>query len=113
MALNDALRPNPVPGALTLDYAHYVPFCSTPPRDLGKNLSRLHHPSFSPLKKNLDNTANIEPRYPSQLRHEMAHLLGYDTYAELSIARKMAPSVEAVETLMEELRTASYDKSGR
>ena len=41
----------------------------------------------------------------------MAHLLGYDTYAELSIARKMAPSVEAVETLMEELRTASYDKA--
>jgi len=41
----------------------------------------------------------------------MAHLLGYDTYTELSIARKMAPSVEAVETLMEELRTASYDKA--
>jgi oligopeptidase A len=40
-------------------------------------------------------------------------LLGYDTYAELSIARKMAPSVAAVEQLMEELRSASYEAAAR
>ncbi|MFN4834990.1 MAG: M3 family metallopeptidase, partial [Pseudanabaena sp.] len=32
----------------------------------------------------------------------------YPTYAELSLARKMAPNVEAVEKLLEELRQSSY-----
>ncbi len=43
------------------------------------------------------------------LRQEMATLLGYGSYGELSLAQKMAPSVAAVEQLMEELRRASYD----
>ncbi|MEM6591418.1 MAG: M3 family metallopeptidase, partial [Cyanobacteria bacterium P01_C01_bin.73] len=42
------------------------------------------------------------------LRQQQANLLGYNTYAELSVARKMAPSVEAVEQLMEELRSAAH-----
>ncbi|HEY9736906.1 MAG TPA: M3 family metallopeptidase, partial [Trichocoleus sp.] len=55
----------------------------------------------------LNNTPNIEQILA--LRQEMAQLLGYSTFAELSIARKMAPSVAAIEQLMEELRSASYD----
>jgi oligopeptidase A len=43
-----------------------------------------------------------------ELRQEKAKLLGFNSYAELSLARKMAPSVEAVETLLEELRSVSY-----
>ena len=35
-------------------------------------------------------------------------LLGYRTYAELSLASKMAPDVTAVERLLEELRQASF-----
>lgn len=46
-----------------------------------------------------------------ELRHQQANLLGYETYADLSVARKMAPSVAAVEQLMEELRSASYEAS--
>ncbi|MFM7191742.1 MAG: M3 family metallopeptidase, partial [Microcystaceae cyanobacterium] len=43
------------------------------------------------------------------LRREQAQILGYSTYAEVSLARKMAPSVAAVEKLLEELRQASYE----
>jgi oligopeptidase A len=57
----------------------------------------------------LNNAPNIEQIL--KLRQEMAEMLGYDTYADLSIARKMADSVQAVETLMQELREASYDKA--
>jgi oligopeptidase A len=41
------------------------------------------------------------------LRRERAKLLGYATHAEVSLASKMAPGVEAVEELSEELRAAS------
>src|SRR5262249_31555172 len=34
--------------------------------------------------------------------------LGFGAYAELSLASKMAPNVEAVEALLEELRTPSW-----
>ncbi len=44
-----------------------------------------------------------------RLRREEAELLGFGTYAELSLSRKMAGSVERAETLLEELRVASYD----
>jgi len=36
-------------------------------------------------------------------------LLGFNSYAELSLASKMAPNVEAVGALLEELRRASFD----
>jgi oligopeptidase A len=42
-----------------------------------------------------------------RLRREEARLLGFATFAELSLATKMAPSVEAVEGLQEKLRQAS------
>ena len=47
------------------------------------------------------------------LRQQQAELLGFENYAELSLARKMAPSVLAVEELMEELRSASYSAAKR
>ena len=55
----------------------------------------------------LDNNPLIERIL--ELRKEKAVLLGFSTFAELSLARKMAPSVDAVEALLEELRRASYD----
>jgi oligopeptidase A len=55
----------------------------------------------------LDNTPLIERIL--ELRKEKAMLLGFESYAELSLASKMAPNVEAVEELLEELRRASYD----
>ena len=55
----------------------------------------------------LDNKPLIERIL--ELRKQQAEILGYNTYAEVSLARKMAPNVEAVEGLLEELRTVSYD----
>jgi oligopeptidase A len=41
------------------------------------------------------------------LRRELAGLLGFDNYADLSLDSKMAPSVEAVFSMLDELLTAS------
>jgi oligopeptidase A len=42
------------------------------------------------------------------LRQEQARLLGYGSFAELSLASKMAPDVATVERFLEELRQASF-----
>ncbi len=42
------------------------------------------------------------------LRQEKARLLGYHNFAEVSLARKMAPSVEAVRQMFAQLRDASW-----
>ena len=59
----------------------------------------------------LDNTPIIERILA--LRHEMAVVLGFESFAELSIESKMAPSVAAVEALLERLRAASIEAARR
>ena len=59
----------------------------------------------------LDNTAIIDRTL--ELRKQKAELLGFDTFADLSLAKKMAPSVNAVLKLSEELRAASWDAAVR
>ncbi|GER28234.1 oligopeptidase A [Striga asiatica] len=54
----------------------------------------------------LDNTAIIDQIL--KLRLEKAKLLGYNNYAEVSMATKMA-TVEKAEELLEKLRSASWD----
>jgi oligopeptidase A len=54
----------------------------------------------------LDNTPLID-RILS-LRQEKAALLGYPHYAAVSLRRKMAPSVEAIEDMFRQLRDASW-----
>jgi oligopeptidase A len=48
-----------------------------------------------------------------RLRREQARLLGFASFAELSLATKMAPSIAAVEALQERLRDASYTAAQR
>lgn len=43
-----------------------------------------------------------------RLRQAKAELLGFKNFARLSLARKMAPSVDAVQEMFEELRTAAW-----
>lgn len=43
------------------------------------------------------------------LRQEKAHLLGYGNFAEVSLARKMAPSVGAIQKMFTDLRSAAWD----
>ena len=58
----------------------------------------------------LDNTPLIARIL--RLRREEARLLGFASFAELSLASKMAPSVEAVDAMLEELRAASFAGRG-
>ncbi|MGH7127275.1 MAG: M3 family metallopeptidase, partial [Planctomycetaceae bacterium] len=44
-----------------------------------------------------------------KLRQEKSRLLGYDNFAAVSLAQKMAPDVAAVEAMFETLRAASWD----
>ncbi|MBD2152628.1 M3 family metallopeptidase [Pseudanabaena sp. FACHB-1277] len=91
---------------ITLDYPSYVPFMQHSQRsDLREKLYR----AFVSRAANgeFDNSPLIDRIL--ELRQQKANLLGYSTYAELSLARKMAPNVEAVEKLLEELRQSSYE----
>jgi len=94
------------PWLITLDYPSYVPFMQHSTR--GELREKLYKAFISRASTGeLDNTPLIERIL--ELRKEKAMLLGFNSYAELSLAKKMAPNVEAVEALLEELRRASYD----
>jgi oligopeptidase A len=94
------------PWRITLDMPSYFPFMQhSQRRDLREKLYRVFVSRASSGEWN--NSPLIERIL--ELRQEQAKLLGYQSYAEVSLAAKMAPSVEAVEKLLEELRQASYD----
>ena len=98
------------PWRVTLDGPSYVPFQQhSRRRDLREHLYRAYVTRAS--SGELDN----EPLLGQilRLRREEARLLGFASYAQLSLASKMAPSVEAVETMLEELRAASYPAAER
>ena len=98
------------PWRITLDFPSFAPFLEhSQRRDLRETLYRafISRASTGPE----DNTPLINRIL--QLRQEQAVLLGYRTYAELSLASKMAPDVTAVERLLEELRQASLPQPRR
>jgi oligopeptidase A len=98
------------PWRITLDYPSYVPFMEhSTRRDLRKTLFKAF------ISRASDGEFDNNPLIARilELRQEKAHLLGFDSYAQLSLASKMAPTVEAVEALLEELRGASYDAAVR
>jgi len=98
------------PWRITLDAPSYVPFQQHGRRrDLRERLYRAYVTRAS--SGELDNTPLI--RRILELRREEASLLGFGSFAELSLASKMAPSVAAVETMLEELRTASFPAAER
>jgi oligopeptidase A len=94
------------PWVVTLDYPSYIPFMQyATSSELREKLYKAFLSRAS--EGELDNKRNIDRIL--ELRKEQANLLGFDTYAELSLARKMAPSVEAVEKLHEDLRVVAYE----
>ncbi len=94
------------PWLVTLDFPSYAPLMQhSKRRDLREQLYKAFISRAS--SGDLDNRPIIKRIL--ELRQELAELLGYKNYAEVSLASKMAPSVEAVDKLLEELRLTSYD----
>ncbi|MFM6194240.1 MAG: M3 family metallopeptidase [Planktothrix sp.] len=94
------------PWRITLDFPSFGPFLKySQRRDLREKVYRAYISRAS--NGDLNNFPLIERIL--ELKKQKATLLGFDSYAELSLASKMAPNVAAVEALLEELRSVSYD----
>ena len=90
---------------LSLDLPCYVPaMCNLADRDLRRQLYTAYTTRASecaPQNRSHDNTevmADLLAR-----RQELAHLLGFENFAALSLATKMAPSPAAVVAFLEDL----------
>lgn len=93
------------PWRITLDFPSYAPFMQHSTRsDLRE---KLYKAFISRASSGELNNWPLTDRILA-LRQEQAALLGFSSYADLSLASKMAPNVAAVEALLEELRLASY-----
>ncbi|WP_298864050.1 M3 family metallopeptidase [uncultured Gimesia sp.] len=98
--------PEQGPWRISLDFPCFGPFmqhCRN--RTLRENVYRAFITRAS--EGEVDNT----PLIPQilKLRKEKAELLGYKNFAEISLAEKMAPSIEAVLEMEERLRSAAWD----
>jgi oligopeptidase A len=95
---------------ITLDYPSYVPFMQHSTR---RDLREIMFKAFVSRASagEFDNRPLIDRILA--LRLEKSQLLGFQSFAELSLASKMAPEVQAVEKLLEELRLASYDAAAK
>jgi oligopeptidase A len=97
--------PDAGPWRITLDFPSFGPFMQhSQRRDLREQIYRAYISRAS--SGEYDNQAIIERIL--LLRKEESELLGYASFAEVSLASKMAPSVAAVEALLSELRQPSY-----
>ncbi|MDB9521128.1 M3 family metallopeptidase, partial [Dolichospermum circinale CS-1225] len=94
------------PWYITLDFPSYFPFMQhSTRRDLREKVYKAYITRAS--SGELDNNPLITRIL--ELRKELAQLIGFETFAELSLASKMAQDVTSVEKLLEELRQASYN----
>lgn len=101
-----AATPESGPWRITLDQPSLGPFlqhCRN--RELREEVYRAFVTRAS--SGEFDNTALCQ-RF-LQLRQEEAQLLGYDNFSQVSLAEKMAPDADAVLTMLEQLRSASWD----
>jgi oligopeptidase A len=102
---NETATPAAGPWRVTLDGPSYIGFMKhARRRDLRETLYRAHIRRAS--EGNLDNRPLIDAIL--RLRMEEAKLLGFETYADLSLSRKMAGTVTSAEKLLDELLSASH-----
>ena len=93
------------PWRITLDHPSFGPFLQhSKRRDLREQIYRAFISRAG--EGEFDNRGRIDRIL--ELRREQANLLGYEDYAAMSLATKMAPGVEEVTRLLEELRAASF-----
>ena len=96
------------PWLLGLDFPRYGPFLQySRRRDLRERLYRAHVSRASGQGEGSADNGPLIERILT-LRQEQARRLGYRHWADLSLASKMAGSVEEVERLLEELRAAAW-----
>lgn len=93
------------PWRITLEIPLYVPFqehCRNP------ELREQAYRAF--ILKAASDPFDNQPFIPEilRLRQEKATLLGFANYAELSLVRKMAPSVDAIQQMFQQLREAAW-----
>jgi oligopeptidase A len=92
------------PWRITLDLPSFLPFMQhSKRRNQREAIYRAYLTRAS--EGDLDNSGLIGQTL--SLRRERAQLLGYDTFAELSLDSKMAPDVDAVQSMFDELLSAS------
>jgi len=109
-AAGDGASAEAGPWQLGLDGPRYGPFLQySTRRDLREQAFRAFVGRAA--SADLDNRPLIERIL--QLRGEQARRLGFSHWAELSLAKKMAGSVEAVEQLLEDLRAAAWPMAQR
>ncbi len=102
--------PEKGPWRVTIEDAVYLPFMKhSRNRPVREALFRARATRAS--SGDLDNTPLIARILA--LRKELAALLGFGNYAELSLASKTAPSVAAVYTMIDELAAASRPVAAR
>jgi oligopeptidase A len=96
------------PWRITLDAPIFGPFMEHSTR---RELRELLYRAFVTRASSgpTDNLPTLERILA--LRGERSKVLGYDSYAEVSLASKMAPSVDAVNTLLGELRAAALPRA--
>ena len=102
--------PEAGPWRFSLDAPSYGPFmehCRR--RDLRESMYRAFVTRAS-VEPN-DNEPVI--RRTLELRKEQARLLGFDNFAQMSLASKMAPHVDAVLEMLERLRSAAWPHAER
>ncbi len=98
------------PWRITLEASSYLPFMRfARRRDLREKLHRAYVTRASAGEH--DNRPLVDRILA--LRREKAGLLGFATYAELSLASKMAGSVGAVDRLLDDLRLAALPAAHR
>ncbi len=93
------------PWLITLDFPSYGPFMKySSNRTLREKVYKALISKASCGE--LDNNGIIEEIL--KIRQQQAQILGFFTYAEVSLSRKMADDVEEVEKLLEDLRVVCY-----
>jgi oligopeptidase A len=96
------------PWNITLDTPVFLPFMEhSQRRDLRERLYRANVTRASSGER--DNLPLVETIL--RLRQEKAEILGRSSFAEVSLASKMAPGVAAVEKLLGELRDAALPRA--
>ena len=97
--------PEQGPWLVTLDYPSFVPFMeNSKRRDLREKIYRAF--ILRAAGEPFDNRATISRIL--EIRKRQSSMLGFESYAQMSLSRKMAETVESIFELEEELRSAAW-----